>query len=133
MTTEHQNFENRVKASLDASVDLIDKKSREDLAAIRRKALSKTQPSAPWLNFNIWVPAGALAFCALFTVLLLYHPLLDDVPHHLAQENLKAEQSDQLAMLELLTNSEDAEIASDPGFYVWLDEVLENGGTNDAV
>lgn len=131
MTTDKQNFEppsfeQRAKANLDASVHLIDKKTQDDLAAIRRKSLSKLPRQTPWLSISTWVPAGALAFCAVLSVFLLYTPykINDTTQHNIAQPSDKTVLAEQIAMFDLLANPEELESSSDPDFYVWMDEVL---------
>lgn len=133
MTTEQEKFEAKAKASLDASVFALDKKTQDDLAAIRIKALKAQKPKS-WISFNAWVPAGALAFCALLTVLLLYSPVrIDDTPQQVANKSINGDQAEQIAMMELLTNPEDLEASIDPDFYVWMDEVLAAEGIDNAV
>lgn len=134
MTTEQEKFEARAKASLDASVFTLDKKTQDDLTSIRQKAL-KTQQAKSWISFNALVPAGAFAFCALLTVFFAYNPNhIDDKNQQLAiKKNTKGEQTEQIAMLELLANPEDLEIPIDPDFYVWMDEVLATEGIDNAV
>lgn len=131
--TEQEKFEEKVKASLDESVILLDEKTQENLASIRQKVLNPA-PCKPWLNFNAWVPAGAFAFCALLTVLLLYspHPIDDTTQQIATQDNLKVNQTEQIAMLEMLSSPEDLETATDPAFYVWMDEVLATEGAENA-
>lgn len=134
MTAEQEKFEARTKASLDASVFTLDKKTQDDLASIRQKALKAQQPK-PWISFNALVPAGAFAFCALLTVFLLYSPNhIDDTTQQVAiKKSTKGEQAEQIAMLELLTNPEDLETTIDPDFYVWVDEVLATESIDNAV
>ena len=133
MTTEQEKFEARAKASLDASVFALDKKTQDDLASIRTKAL-KVQKAKSWIRFNAWVPAGAFAFCALLTVLLLYSPVrIDDTSQQVAIKSTQGDQAEQIAMIELLTNPEDLETSIDPDFYVWMDEVLAAEGIDNAV
>lgn len=134
MTTEQEKLIAKAKASLDASVYTLDNKTQADLASIRKKVLN-TQPQASWRKFNAWLPAGALAFCALLTAALLYSPLkTDDAAAPIAtQQTIQPEQAEQVAMLELLNNPEDLEAVTDPAFYIWMDEVLATEGMDNAV
>lgn len=134
MTTEQERFEAKAKASLDASVSTLDKKTQDDLALIRLTALGVQKPKS-WISFNVWVPVGAFAFCSLLSVLLIYSPMrIHNAPQELAiKQNTNANQAEQIAMLELLTNPEDLETAIDPDFYVWMDEVLATEGIDHAV
>ena len=118
-----EQFERKVKASLDNHVDGLDSDARKRLADCRRQALaSKSQPFA-WLNINSYLPAGALALCALFAILLLFNP----------QDNaVRVLASDQVALYELLNNAEELEVMTDPDFYAWIDESLDDSFDKDA-
>jgi len=134
LTKETTKLESEIKASLDASVMDLDQDTQQALASIREKSL-KNQHARTWLNFNAWRPASAFAFSALLAILFVYHPNnLDDALQRIAtQQNISHEQPEQITMLELLTNAEDLETATDPDFYVWIDEVLATEGMNNAV
>lgn len=134
MTTDQEKFEARVKTSLDASLVKLDKKTQHDLATIRQSVL-KPQQARSWFSFNTWAPAGALAFCALLTVFLLYNPHnIDDTTQQIAvNPNIKNEPVEQIAMIELLIHPDDLESVTDPDFYVWIDEVLATEGADNAV
>ena len=117
-----EQFERKVKASLDNHVDGLDADTRRRLADCRRQALtSKSQPFA-WLNINSYLPAGALALCSLFAIFLLFKP----------QDNaVRVLASDQVALYELLNNAEELEVMTDPDFYAWIDESLEDSLDKD--
>lgn len=135
MMTNQEEFEAKIKASLDASVYGLDKKTQDDLASIRQKILKPKQPRA-WININAWImPAGAFAFAILLTVFLLYSPYsIDDTSQQVAtQQDIVANQTEQIAILELLSSPEDLETATDPAFYVWMDEILATESTDNAV
>ncbi len=134
LTTETIKLESKIKASLDASVMGLDQDTQQALASIREKSLKKQQTHT-WLNFNMWVPASAVALSALLAILFVYQPNnVDDALQRIASEQtISHEQPEHLTMLELLTNAEDLETATDPDFYVWIDEVLATEGTNNAV
>jgi len=131
---ETTKLESKIKASLDASVMDLDQDTQQALASIREKSL-KNQQARTWLNFNAWRPASAFALSALLAILFVYNPNnLDDALQRIAtQQNISHEQPEQITMLELLTNAEDLETATDPDFYVWIDEVLATEGMNNAV
>ena len=118
-----EQFERKVKASLDNHVDGLDADARKRLADCRRQALaSKSQPFA-WLNINSYLPAGALALCAMFAIFLLFNP----------QDNaVRVLASDQVALYELLNNAEELEVMTDPDFYAWIDESLDDSFDKDA-
>ncbi|MDO9051772.1 MAG: hypothetical protein Q8N02_04210 [Methylotenera sp.] len=134
MTSDQEKLEAKAKASLDKSVYTLDKQTRDDLASIRKKVL-QYQNTKTGFSLNAWIPAGAFACCALLTVLILYsHNPADDTTQQISvQQATNNEQTEQIAMLELLTHPEDLETATDPAFYVWMDEVLEEEGAEDAV
>lgn len=135
MTTEQEKFITRVKASLDASVYTLDNKTQTDLTSIRKKVLHTQYENTAQRKFNAWLPAGVFAFCALLTAALLYSPVnIDDAATPIAsQQAAQTEQAEQVAMLELLTNPEDLEAATDPVFYIWMDEVLATEDIGNAV
>jgi hypothetical protein len=114
---EAKELENRIKASLDASVEQLDADTLQRLNAARRSALN--QPSkARWLSAHYWLPAASLAFCTVVGV-MLFLPMQTQTP---------SSALDHTAMLELMENPEELDVISDPGFYLWLDEV----GANEA-
>ena len=118
----NEQFERKVKASLDNHVNGLDADACKRLADCRRQALaSKSQPFA-WLNINSYLLAGAFALCALFATLLLFNP----------QDNaVRVLPSDQVAVYELLNNAEELEVMTDPDFYAWIDESLEDSLDKD--
>ena len=147
MTTEHsqfETFETKVKTSLDESVITLDKETQQALTSIRQQVLEKQRPQSRF-NFNAWdfnacnfnalIPVGAFALCALLTVLIVYSPdnIDDSTQRMAAQQNVNHEQYEQIAMLELLTHPEDLETATDPDFYVWMNEILATEDIDNAV
>jgi hypothetical protein len=134
--SEHSNFEAKAKASLEKSVQQINQQTRHDLANIRQQALnrqvlSKASPKLSWLNMSNLAPAGALSFCLFVAVFFVYNQTnKPDAIRPIAQQ---ASQADQVAILELLTDLEALDTASDPGFYLWMEEALANEGINNAV
>lgn len=126
MNSEAQ-FEQQVKASLDANVDALDAETRRHLANIRRQALNaETNSKVPifkWLNTNNWLSAGALAFASMFAVFLVFSP------HN---QEVSPVQNDQVAVFELLNNTEELDAITDADFYVWMDEGLNEDLEEDA-
>jgi hypothetical protein len=133
-TIEPTQLESKIKSSLDASVISLDQDTQQALAAMREISLKKQQHRT-WFNFNAWRPASAFALSALLAILFVYQPnSLDDALQRVAsQQNISHEQPEHLTMLELITNTEDLETATDPDFYVWIDEVLATEGMKNAV
>ena len=120
---ERTELEDRIKASLEQSVRSLDEDTQQRLNAIRRAALN--QPSkASWFKLNGWLPATSLAFCSVIALLVI-------LPSH--QSKQTSDLSDQTAMLELLDNTDELDVISDPYFYMWLDEIKSENGTHHAV
>jgi Protein of unknown function (DUF3619) len=123
--TEPNDLESRIKASLDASVQQLDADTLQRLNAARRAALNPPS-KARWLSAHYWLPAASLAFCTVVGVMLL-------LPMHASNPSSTLEHT---AMLELMENPEELDVISDPGFYLWLDEVgvsESEGMVNNAV
>lgn len=125
-----EQFERKVKASLDANLDnnlgALDADTRKRLTEIRLKALnaqiSNKVPLFAWLNINRGLPAGALAFASLFAVFLVFNPQ--------NQETLPL-QNDQVAVFELLNNTDELDAMIDPDFYAWIDESVDENLDKD--
>ena len=121
-------FERKVKTSLDANLDALDADTRKRLTDSRNKAMkshalnSKSQPFA-WLNINSYLPAGALALCSLFAVFLVFNP---------QDKSVQVLLNDQVAVFELLNNADELEAMTDPDFYAWIDENLDESLDKDA-
>lgn len=121
---QQTDFENKIKVSLDDSVNAIDADTRKRLADIRRQSLqADTQTVAParWLTLSFmhqhWLSILAMFIAIFMAALMLLSP-----------NNPPTNHQDQLAVLEALNNAEDLEIISDPDFYLWADEVLSEDG-----
>ncbi|HOY70971.1 MAG TPA: hypothetical protein PL131_09390 [Methylotenera sp.] len=113
------DFENRIKANLDASVNSIDADTRKQLADIRRQSLqANTSSLAParWLTLSFlhqhWLAVTAMMVVFSLVAFMLLSPSASPTNHQ------------DLALLEALNNAEDLEVMSDPDFYLWADEVL---------
>ena len=132
MMSSNEQFEQQVKASLDANVDTLDADTRKRLENIRRQTLNALANTAPentrvqplkWLNINNWLPASALALCSLFAVFLVFNP---------QNQETSPVQNDQVAVFELLDNAEELDAITDADFYVWMDEGLNQDLEQDA-
>lgn len=124
MTNSDEQFEQQVKASLDANVDALDADTRNRLAKMRGQALNAPSPKLfEWLNMNNWLPASALAFASLFAVFIVFNPQNQDT---------SPLQNDQVAVFELLDDTEELDAITDADFYVWMDEGLNQDLEEDA-
>jgi hypothetical protein len=119
MLNNDEQFEQQVKASLDAKVEALDADTRKRLADIRLHALKAQTTSKAslfgWLNINNFLPASALALASLFSVFLVLSP---------QNQETSPVQNDQVAVFELLDNTEELDAITDADFYVWMDENL---------
>ena len=116
-------FEERIKTVLDASLDHLDGGTQDELAMRRRLALQQKQ-SRNWFNMHYLMPASAFALCLLVGVLMVVNPSnfnMQNKPQRLASQT----GDDSVAFLELLTNSEELEVMSDPVFLIWAEEQSE--------
>ena len=120
----NDEFEAKVKTSLDVQVQGLDADTRQQLAGARRKALN--QPAKkPWRDYLL--PAASLALCSLLAVFILVNPKPNTAPENVAI-NPAIQLNDQVAALELLDNVDDIDTATDPDFYLWADEILATEG-----
>ena len=109
-------LEKRIKSGLEISTQQLDVETIQRLQAIRREALNQPQQTN-WLSrlqANYWVPATGIVFCSVIAAMLL-------LPQWQSPNNTNA--LEQTAMFELLDNPEELEVLSDPGFYLWMDEL----------
>lgn len=107
-------FEQRVRATLDNSVTSLDADTRRRLNTIRREAFERKPFFSHWTGFGHWVPATALAAGVVLIVALMVRPSQQPGPDLIAA-------TDADVALELLTGDD---ISGDPDFYVWLDVAL---------
>ena len=128
------DFERKVKTSLDADVKGLDADTRQQLAVARRTALSQPNKQSwrdswfksSWLT-SYGLPASSLALCSLLAVFILVNPKPNIAPANVAISPA-IQLNDQVAALELLDNVDDIDTATDPDFYLWADEVLATEG-----
>ena len=130
----NDDFERKVKTSLDADVKGLDADTRQQLAVARRTALSQPNKQSSrdsWLKIswltNYGLLAGSLALCTLLAVFILVNPKPSLAPTNVAI-NPAIQLNDQVAALELLDNTDDIDTATDPDFYLWADEILATEG-----
>lgn len=113
------DFEQKIKTSLDESAANLDANTRKRLADIRRQALNtQTNHAKParWLAISHWLPSTSLAFGILLALFF--------VAQH--QKSRVEFGQDQVAVFEMLNSTDDLDTLSDPDFYLWADEQLAN-------
>jgi negative regulator of sigma E activity len=119
MNRDNQEFELRARTALDSSVTALDADTRRRLAAGRAKALEQKPLFSRWLSFGNWIPATALAACAVLAVVLF-----------IAQEPpapVQVAQTDPDVALEiLLGNGDEQEADNDPYFYILMDSLMDD-------
>lgn len=130
------DFEQKVKVSLDRDLENLDAETRQLLANARRNALNQPQKTS-WLNFKkeYWLSASTVALCSLLAVFILVKPASQSDPVNIAknaQQTDVAEDLNQVAALEILENTDDIDTATDPDFYLWVDEALAAEGKENA-
>ena len=132
------SIEQKIKASLEHSLNALDNDTCHALAASRKLALSQPKPSK-WRNIGFLMPASALAFCLMLGVFFVVNPSdlnpsnlnRANTPQQLAAKAPSEQGADQVAMLELLTNTEELEAMSDPAFLMWaVDQSSQNTETH---
>ena len=114
MNNSDNDFEQRVRSTLDSGVTRLDAETRSRLARMRNLAFERKPFWSRWLSFDNWVPVTAFAAIAVLTVSLLFIPSGRDAPVQLAMQ-------DSEVALELLFTEDGHEEIGDPDFYVWLD------------
>jgi hypothetical protein len=114
MNREQSNLEERIKSALQSSAKNLDADTKKRLQEIRHRALQPSGISA-WFKANYLLPAAGLALCSVFAVILA-------LPYLHTNSRVATEQT---AMLELIENPDELDALSDPGFYVWIDEIEE--------
>lgn len=120
MNKADQEFEQRVRVTLDFSVTALDAATRSHLASVRTRALEQKSWVTRWMPSNVLFPATAFAACAVLTVTLFVANQQPDAPVQLAQ-------ADADFALELLLGDEAIpETETDPDFYIQLEALLLN-------
>jgi hypothetical protein len=123
---EHSDadFERRLRASFDASVDGLDARTLSRLNQSRQRAVEAAQRRHRWpgvSGLTSWAPLGALAAGVLMAVVVWRMPGESQAPVT-AQVVVPAADS-MPEPLELLASSEDLELAAaaDLDFYAWVE------------
>lgn len=117
----NSELENRIKQSLELSIQAIDDDTRKRLADIRRQSLqgqSSRTVQARWLTLDFWsnhywLPVTLLVLSVAFTSVWLK-----------STTHITSTSQTDFAMLELLDNPDELETMSDPDFYLWAEETL---------
>lgn len=118
MNRQDEEFEQRVRTTLDSSVTGLDAETRSRLVAGRVRALEQKSWSARWLSVSNWIPTAALAACAVLAVTLSFVNRHADAPLQIAQ-------ADGEFALELLLGDEDGlEAEADPDFYIQMEAMM---------
>lgn len=125
MSKEDQEFEQRVRTTLDSSVTSLDADTRSRLAAGRAQAFEHKSWLANWLPANNWVPATAFAAVAVLTVTLFVANRRPDAPVQIAQ-------SDSEFALELLLSEDNTDTESDPDFFIVMDAMMDEEDAKNA-
>jgi hypothetical protein len=117
MNISDNEFEQRVRTSLDSGVRGLDGETRGRLAAIRTHALEHKPFWKRWLSFDSWIPVTAFASIVVLAVTFVFIPSHRDAPVQVALQ-------DADVVLEVLFNENEHEDVGDPDFYVWLDVTM---------
>jgi hypothetical protein len=118
MTNTNEQFETRVKNSLNSSVSQLDADTQQRLNQARKHALNQAQ-STTWFSAKYWVPASSLVFGSIAAVFFFMNGLHVS---YLNNPTMGTNAIDQTAMIEVIQNPEDADTLTDPTFYLWLNE-----------
>jgi len=111
MSDEPTEMIQRVRRHLDAGVNTLDPSLVDRLHKARRRALVQGQRAGPHQGRYWFVPAGAVAACALAAVIWFV------TPQPLPKELLAMD-----AELELIGEPEGLDLVDDLDFYLWLEQ-----------
>jgi hypothetical protein len=125
LSKEDRDFEQRVRTTLDSGVASLDAATRSRLAAGRIQAFERQSWMTRWLPVHNWIPATALAACAVLAVTLFVANREPLAPMQLAQ-------NDSDFALELLLGSagedeeddENGQEASGPDFFIQMEAMM---------
>jgi anti-sigma-K factor RskA len=125
LSKHNQDFEQRVRTTLDSGVASLDAATRSRLAAGRIQAFERQSWMARWLPAHNWIPATALAACAVLAVTLFVANREPHAPMQLAQ-------NDSDFALELLLGStgedeeddENGQEAAGPDFFIQMEAMM---------
>jgi anti-sigma-K factor RskA len=119
MSKQNDEFEQRVKTTLESSVSSLDAETRSRLVAGRVQALEHKPWQTRWLKLSGWIPTAALAACALLAVTL-------SIVNRHADSPLQVAQADPDFALEVLLGDEEdgPEAEADPNFYIQMEAMM---------
>ncbi len=110
---DDSKLNNRIRSTLDASLDKLDPDVRRRLQQARHAALeTSAKPRMPF-----WQPAGALLLVSVLLLSVFIWPERQNMPAPMA-----------LADLELMTADDSLQLYEDLDFYQWLLESDSNAG-----
>ncbi len=126
MSDDNSKLEQRIQAHFNARSTVLDAEIRAKLAQARNRALAQPTKTAVWQRWLQpgYMPALATGLCAVLIVSAL---LLR--PDSLQRSN----GADNLILAELVSEPEELDAVTDPGFYAWLDEIETQREVNNAV
>ena len=124
---EADRFEQRAKAEFDASVELLDGRTRSALTSVRSvlmtfsAALAEAEKSNRLGRWQIWGPVSGVAAAAFVLVVML-------TPAWQARQ--QSESGSPFDDMDIIADTEDLEMLENLDFYAWLDsaEPLPNDG-----
>lgn len=118
---EADRFEQRAKAEFDASVELLDGRTRSALTRARHAALAEAEKSNRLGRWQIWGPVSGVAAAAFVLVVML-------TPAWQARQ--QSESGSPFDDMDIIADTEDLEMLENLDFYAWLDsaEPLPNDG-----
>lgn len=128
MSYQDQDFEQRVRRSLDSSVSALDPATRIRLAAARSQALQHKSWLQRWMPSNIWLPATAFAACAVLTVTLFLDIRQPGTPLHVAQTDADFALELLLSDDDIVLTETDADLTIQMEALLLLDEDEQNAG-----
>ena len=125
MNRQDEEFEQRVRKTLDSSVTELDADTRRRLAAGRAQAFEHKSWLARWMASGYWIPATAFASVAVLAVALF-------IANRPSESPLQVAQSDSEFALELLLGDDNPDSESDPDFFIVMDAMMDEEDAQNA-
>jgi hypothetical protein len=116
MSRKDDELLDRIRNSLDQSVEQLDGSTRSRLASARTRALEGASP-----RHNYWFAAGGFATASLLVAALLIYKPSDQGGEGFPLATLEDGQD-----LEIIAALEEPELLEDMEFYYWLEEGSED-------
>jgi|GEM_PF-6774281 len=116
MSERDEGFEQRVRTALNESVTSLDADTRNRLATGRAHALTRTSWLARWMPENVWIPATAVAACAVLAITLTIGRQTPEATTQLAQADVEF-------ALELLLSDDDI-VGMDTNAFIQMEALL---------